>query len=289
MAIYRDYDQAALDDQYNNRKRVPDFQTTLDRWAADSAAVRAAGTGRLDIKYGPSERECLDIFPAHEGGPVLVFIHGGYWRSLDKDAHSFLASAINAAGIDLVMVGYPLAPQVTMDEIVAAVGRSFAWLWHESVEHGLDRERIFVSGHSAGGHLTASMMSENWPGLDPSLPADLIKGGCAISGLYDLEPIRLSFLNEDVRLDDEMARRQSPLHRIPDQAAPLILAVGEAESPEFHRQQDVYAAAWAGAGHDLQTITAPGQDHFSILDTLTDPESPLFQALAGLMGAAGAR
>jgi acetyl esterase/lipase len=126
MAIYRDYDQAALDDQYNNRKRVPDFQTTLDRWAADSAAVRAAGTGRLDIKYGPSERECLDIFPAHEGGPVLVFIHGGYWRSLDKDAHSFLASAINAAGIDLVMVGYPLAPQVTMDEIVAAVGRSFA-------------------------------------------------------------------------------------------------------------------------------------------------------------------
>ena len=287
MAIYRDYDQAALDDQYNNRKRVPNFETILDRWAADSAAVRAAGSSRLDIEYGPSERERLDIFPADADGPVLVFIHGGYWRSLDKDAHSFLAPAVNASGADLVTIGYPLAPQATMDEIVAAVGRSFAWLWREGAEHGLDRDRIFVSGHSAGGHLTASMMSEDWPARDPSLPADLIKGGCAISGLYDLEPIRLTFLNEDIRLDAEMARRQSPIHRVPERAVPLILVVGESESTEFHRQQRDYAAAWAGAGHGVTDIIAPGADHFSVLDSMTDSESSLFRALGGLIGIGG--
>ena len=136
MAIYRDYDQVELDYQYDNRERVPDFQMTLDRWAADSAAVRAAGAGRLDNVYGPSARERLDIFPAGEAAPVLVFIHGGYWRMLDKDSYSFLAPALTAAGISLVTISYPLAPQATMDEIVEAVGRSFIWLWREGAEHG---------------------------------------------------------------------------------------------------------------------------------------------------------
>jgi arylformamidase len=284
MIVYGPYDQAELDRQYDNRTRVPDFQDAIDRWAADSAAVRAGPGARLDLAYGAGERERLDIFPAADGAPVLVFLHGGYWRSLDKNTFAFVAPAWNAAGVSVVTVTYPLCPAATMDELVDAVRRAFVWLAREGGEHGLDTGRIHVAGHSAGGHLTAETMSTDWMAIDLGLPGDLIKGGCAISGLYDLEPIRLSYLNQDLRLDVESAHRNSPLRHLPKRAGPLILTVGGAESDEYHRQQNDYEAAWRRAGHPATVVDVPGHNHFTVLDLLADRESALFAAVAALIG-----
>ncbi len=291
MAIYRDYDQAALDRQYDTRSDVPDYQAFFDRWAADSTAVRAAAgdAGLIDVAYGPGPRDRLDIFPAGADAPVLAFIHGGYWRAFDKSYFSFLAPAINAAGATLVTIGYPLAPAVAMDDIVDAVRRAFIWLWREGAGHGIAADRLHVTGHSAGGHLTAETMSTDWAAIDAALPADLVKAGLAVSGLYDLEPIRLCYLNPEVRLDAEMARRNSPIHHVPRRAGPLTVTVGGAESDEFHRQQADYAAAWRAGGHDLSVVDAPGHNHFTIVDLLTDPASGPFRALMRMMGIAEPR
>ena len=284
MAVYATYDQARLDWQYNNRARVPDFQDYIDRWTEASAKAREVTRGvELNVAYGPGPREKLDVFSAGPQKPVLVFIHGGYWRSLDKDVFSFLAPALNAAGISAVLINYPLAPAATMDEIVATVRGAFVWLAGHGGGLGLNIARMHVAGHSAGGHLAAMVMSTDWSALDGQLPADLVKGGCAISGLYDLEPIRLCYLNEDLHLDMESARRNSPIHLAPARAGPLILTVGGLEPAEYQRQQRVQADAWRTAGHSLTTVDAPGLDHFSIVDSFLAPNGPLLAALLSQM------
>ncbi len=283
MPVYRNFDQEELDREYNTRADVPDFQSFFDRWAADSANVRETIGGMIDIAYGPGPRERLDVFAVEPVAPVVVFIHGGYWRAFDKNYYSFLAPPLNKAGISLVAISYPLAPAATMDEIVAAVRRAFLWIWRHGADYGLDPRRLHAFGHSAGGHLTAEAMSADWPAIDSGAPADLIKGGFGLSGLYDLEPIRLSFLNADVRLDAAMANRNSPIHHVPRADAPLVLSVGGAESSEFHRQQKAYAAAWRAAGNRAIEIPAPGHNHFTIVDELAVPESALFAALKGLV------
>ncbi len=280
MAVYATYDQAGLDRQYDNRARVPDFQDYIDRWTETSARAREATRGvELDVAYGPGPRHRLDIFPAGPEQPVLVFIHGGYWRSLDKSIFSCVAPALNVAGVSVVVINYPLAPAATMDDIVAAVRGAFVWLARRAGGHGLNIARMHVAGHSAGGHLTAMVMSTDWTGLDDQLPADLVKGGCAISGLYDLEPIRLCYLNADLHLDADSARRNSPVHLAPAQAGPLILTVGELESDEYHRQYRVQADAWRTAGHSVTTVGAPGLDHFSAFDSFLAPDGPLLAAV----------
>ncbi|MCP4326815.1 MAG: alpha/beta hydrolase [Alphaproteobacteria bacterium] len=283
MALYRNYNQAGLDAQYNNRARVPGHQTHIDRWATDSAAVRATADGRLDIAYGPAERERLDIFSAGPSAPVLAFIHGGYWKALDKDHFSYPAPAFKAAGISWVTIGYPLAPAATMDDIVDAVRRALAWLWREGAGHGLDPNRLFVTGHSAGGHLTAVMLSTDWPRFDAALPGDLVKGGCAISGIYDLEPIRLSFMNDEIGLDPAMVGRHSPIRHVDDGGGRLVVAVGAEESPEFLRQQDDFATARRAAGKSVTVVDAPGDDHFSVVAALARPDSALFGAVKQLV------
>jgi len=279
MSLYRDYDQEQLDYQYNTRAEVPDFQDFFDRWAAESAAIRDATDGIYDIAYGEGERERLDVFGLGPDAPVLVFIHGGYWRAFDKSYFSFLAPAAKRAGLALVAISYPLAPAATMDEIVDAVRRAFVWLWRHGAEHGLARERLYVAGHSAGGHLTAEIMSTDFTALDPDAPGDLVKAGFAISGLYDLEPIRLTYLNEDLRMDAETARRNSPIGHVPSGAGPLLMTVGGRESAEFHRQQADYAAAWRAAGNSAEILAADDLHHFDILDRLAEADSPLMAAL----------
>ena len=282
MAIYRDYDQAALDDQYNNRKRVPNFETILDRWAADSAAVRAAGTSRLDIEYGPSPRERLDIFPADGDGPVLVFIHGGYWRSLDKSDFSFLAPAWVDAGVSLVVVNYDLCPKVSIERIVQQMLAASVWLYRHAEQYGMDEDRLYVSGHSAGGHLAAMMLAALWPVIDRSLPRELYKGAIAVSGVYDLQPlVQVDWLNGDLRLDEESALRLSPAYLPPATRAPLALAVGGLESSEFKRQNALLAQRWKPvlAGN----IAMPGTDHFTVIDGLADPANALFAGAKRMM------
>ena len=220
--IYRAYDQQGLDRQYRVTEQVPDFADTFAELDALSDRAAEALDCELDVAYGDGPAEKLDIFRVRgQGAPIHVFIHGGYWRAFDKSGHRFVAVPLVGAGVATVLPNYDLCPNVTMDDIVRQNRAAIAWTYKNAERFGGDRDRIYVSGHSAGGHLTGMMMSTDWTRY--GLPADAIKGGVAISGLHDLEPIRLCFLNEDVRLDPDMAHRNSPIHNIPKSAPPRSL------------------------------------------------------------------
>ena len=274
--IFFGYDQAALDREYNNSAKIPNAAEYLAWYPGESARTRETLPARLDLRYGPHPGETLDVFLPEGGGPwpVHVFIHGGYWRSLDEQHFSFVARALQPAGVLVAVVNYALVPTVDMDELVRQVRASVAWL-HRNVEAlGGDRDTITVSGHSAGGHLTAMLMSTDWEAF-AGLPADVVKAGCGISGLYDLEPIRLSYLNQTLGLTMETARRNSPVHLVPAAAGPLLLAVGEKEGDEYHRQSESLAAAWRRRGLPVEVIDMAGHDHFSIVGTLIEPAGAL--------------
>ena len=276
MALYREYDRAGLDAQYFLRARVPEHPEYFRRWAEESTAVRRARPCRLDLPYDGERR--LDLFPAERApAPCLLFIHGGYWQALDKSDFSFLVPAFQDAGIAVAVVNYTLAPKAGMDEIVRQNRAAVAWLQRNAREYGIDAERIHVAGHSAGGHLTAMVLATDWGefGLDHNP----VRGACAISGLYDLEPIRLCYLNDVLGLDAATATRNSPLQHLPRQAPPLILSVGTSETPEFLRQQADFVAAWRAAGLALEVADQPGDHHFAVVERLGQPQSPLHRAV----------
>lgn len=277
MTVYRDYDQAALDAQYNNRAMVPDHPRHIEAWARESERARAARPdARLDLAYGAGEREKFDFFPAKPGAPLHLFIHGGYWRALDKSSFSYPALAFASAGIAYAAINYPLAPRASIDDIVASVRRAVAWLIGHAGDLGVDPAGISISGHSAGGHLAAMALA------DPALPRGAVCGVAAISGLYDLEPIRLCYLNAELRLDGASARRNSPIHVAPAARCPVFLTVGGRESSEYHRQQASLAEAWRGSCPKLEATASDGDDHFSIVGHLGKSDSALFRAVARL-------
>jgi len=271
-------DSAFFTREYNNRELVPQHPQFFARWTEESARARARMSCYLDRRYGEMPGETLDIFPARKGdGTCMMFIHGGYWRALDKKDCSFLAPPWVDAGVSLVVVNYDLCPAVTIETIVQQMLRASRWLWHHAEDYGMDQDRLYVSGHSAGGHLVAMLMAALWPVFDASLPKDLWKGGIAISGLYDLRPLmQVDFLQPDLRLDGESALKLSPAFMAPATRAPLLTAVGGDESSEFHRQNALLGSRWRGA--IAADITMPGRNHFSILDALAEPGSPLFTA-----------
>ena len=205
-------DPAWLDAQYNNRARVPEHPQILARWAESSALARSQLNPKLDARYGDEHGESLDVFAAERpGAPVLVFIHGGYWRSLDKSDVSFVAPALVHAGAMVVVPNYGLCPAVTIETIALQLTRALAWTWRSAAEHGGDAQRIAVAGHSAGGHLAAMMLSCRWRDVGDDLPPRLVSGALSISGLYDLEPVRLTpFLQADLQLTPQSVKRLSP-------------------------------------------------------------------------------
>ena len=271
---YREMDPAEIDRQLNLRACWPEHGQYFQRWASASAAARTRLEGRLDLAYGEAEGETLDLFPdpaRSEPTPLLVFIHGGYWQGLDKGDFSYLAPPFVEAGIAFASVNYDLAPKVGVGDIVVQVLKAIAWLTEAAPAHGVDPERIFVAGHSAGGHLAAVAM-----GAEP------VKGGCSISGIYELEVMRLSYHQEVLKLDPETVRAMSPLRNLPERAGPLICAVGSEETAEFLRQQDEMVAAWRGQGLDARVVDLPGRNHFSAVDALGDTSHPLFAAVRDL-------
>jgi len=276
-------DPAYYSRQYNNRELVPDHPRILQRWAQSSEHARATMTCHLEQRYGDAPGETMDLFPARKGdGSCMMFIHGGYWRSLDKRDFSFLAPAWVGAGVSLAVVNYDLCPAATLEEIVRQMLRASRWLWLHAEDYGMDEDRLYVSGHSAGGHLTAMMMAALWPVLDGRLPKDLFKGGLAISGIYDLRPIvQVDWLNGDLRLDEEAALKASPAFLPPATRAPLMTCVGGDESAEFKRQNALLAGRWRGV--HANDIAMPGRNHFSVVDGLTDPSSALFAGARRLM------
>jgi len=276
-------DRAFLSREYNNRELVPDHEQFFARGGEHSARARATMTCYLDREYGPAPGEKLDIFPARKGdGSVLMFIHGGYWRSLDKRDFAYLAPAWVDAGVSLVVVNYDLCPRVTIEEIVRQMLRASAWLYHHAEEYGMDEERLFVSGHSAGAHLTAMMMAALWPVFDARLPRDLFKGGLAISGIYDLRPmVMVDFLNADLRLDEAAALKVSPAFLPPATRAPVYTCVGGLESSEFKRQNALLAQRWRSAV--AGDVPMPGHHHFSVVDELANPASALFSGARRMM------
>ncbi len=276
-------DNAVLSRLYNNRELVPDHAQYFARWAEDSQRARSTMTCHIDLRYGDMPGETIDLFPARKGdGSCMMFIHGGYWRSLDKRDFSFLAPAFVGGGISLAVVNYDLCPRVSMDEIVRQMLRASRWLWLHAEDYGMDQDRLYVSGHSAGGHLTAMLMCALWPRFDRSLPRDLWKGGLAISGLYDLRPLpQVEWLNVDLRLDEAAAVRLSPAFMPAATRAPVMTCVGGDESSEFLRQNALLGERWRGAF--AGDIPMPGKNHFSVVDGLAEPSSALFQGARKLM------
>ncbi len=283
MNVYRDYDQAALDAQYTGRGRIPDYDSYLPRWTADSLAVRTARRCLLDVPYGESVHETLDVFiPERPRGPVHLFFHGGYWQSLSSKQFAFAAPAYLDAGAIWIAVDYALCPSVTMTELARQCRAATAFAWAHARDWGGDPEQLFVAGHSAGGHITALLLSTEWRQFGARLPRAPVKGGLAISGLYDLEPIRLSYVNNKLRMDEAEAHALSPIQHVPTRAAPLAVAVGGEESAEFHRQQADFVARWRARRRPLTVIDLPGLNHFSVMDDYAN--GTLEQAALAQMG-----
>lgn len=294
----RTQDPAWLEAQYNNRARVPAHGQILARWARDSQAARAAGSCRLDLAYGASAAERLDVFspaaptaPARAttpGAPLLVFIHGGWWRALDKADHSFVAPALTTAGAVVVVPNYALCPSVGIEDIALQMARSLVWCWRHAQELGGDPRRITVAGHSAGGHLAAMMLSALWPRLGDDLPPDLVKAALSISGVFDLEPIRRTpFLQPDLRLSPQAVKRLSPAG-FPAPAGTLRAVAGALESEEFLRHNRLIRRRW-GARAVPVCEAIPGADHFTVVDGLAQTGSRLQTLALQMMGLATPR
>jgi arylformamidase len=278
-------DQAALDANYNLRAAVPEHPAWFARYEATSAAFRARWPGRLDLPYGDSPRQAIDLFlpqAPRPSPPLLVFIHGGYWQTRDRKDFSFVAERLVEAGAAVALVGYDLAPAVDMDTIVGQIRAAIAWLGRHADGQGFDAGRICLAGHSAGGHLAAMALATDWTAF--GLPADLVKGVCAISGVFDLEPIRLCYLNEVVRLDAEQARRNSPVLLPPQTRCPVMVTVGERETEAFHRQSSAYGEALGRAGVPCELVVQPGLDHFAIIMAMTDAANPMVRAIGAWLG-----
>ncbi len=261
---------------YNNRARVPDFAHFFAQWAADSQAARALLDGLTDIAYGAGPSETLDIFPAAQAhAPVLVFIHGGYWRSLDKSDHSFVAPACVSQGACVVVPNYALCPAVTISDIVMQMVKALAWVWRCIDRWGGDPSRIHIAGHSAGGHLAAMLMACQWARYQSDLPADLVKSVVSISGLYELESVmRTPMLQSSLHLTESEVLRCSPAWMPAPASGSLISVAGALESEAFIRHNHLIQHAW---GHERVPLVEDlqGLHHFSIVNELAKPGSHL--------------
>ena len=269
--------------QYNARAMIPDHPYIFTRWLKDSAQARRTHAALFDLPYGEESGERLDFFPTHRSdAPLLVFIHGGWWRSLDKSDFSFIAPAYTRAGFNVALPNYTLAPEASIAEIVMQQLRALAWLYRSAEKYDFDPRRIVVAGHSAGAHLAAMMMAAVWPAFDADLPANLMKGGILLSGVYDLEPVRhAEFVNVDLKLDAKDIAPLSPYLMPQAHPAPFVTAFGGQESEEFRRQTQLIADAWKE--NHIADVALPDDNHLTICDAFATPGHPLQLAAVKLI------
>ncbi|HZL39448.1 MAG TPA: alpha/beta hydrolase [Pseudolabrys sp.] len=257
--------------EYDNRGRVPEHETIFAGMARNSGAYRAAARkAELGISYGPSARQIIDFFPAAgANAPLAVFIHGGYWRSRDPSSYSHFAKILNANGISVAVAGYDLAPQVSIADIIEQMRAACLHLWRKH------KQRLFVFGHSAGGHLTACMLATDWKRLDSSAPPDLVPAAYAISGVFDLMPLLHVSTNADFKLNEASARASSPVYWKVPAGRIFDAVVGSIESDEFIRQTRMIADEWAKHGVTTRYGEIEGANHFTVVDPLNDPDSAM--------------
>jgi arylformamidase len=285
MPLYRNFStQEEIDREYSPRLAIGEDRANqyIARFAEEGRRVRAAVPHMDEVPFGPSAAEHVDVYPAKtKGAPVHVFIHGGYWRAFTSKDFAFVAEAFHVRDVAAVLVNYALCPEVTVGEIVRQCREAVAWTWRRAAEFHADPSRLTVSGHSAGGHLTAMMLATDW--TKHGLPADAIKAACPISGLFDLGPFPHSFLQPQLKLDDRQVAEQSPLRHPVRARCPVLVAVGGDESAEFHRQSEEYVAHAKAHGLETRYLDVPGKDHFSVLEDFSAPGRPLFEAFSKLL------
>ena len=265
-------DRTTLDRAYNNSAAVPESGAMFKAWLVRSEEVRASHPEHLNLAYGPRPRNRIDYFSAGRQTPVLVFIHGGFWQMRSKEDFAFLAESFLGSGVSVAMVGYPLGPEASMDEIVADTHAAIRYLATELPNLGGDPERVVVSGWSSGGHLATLVLDE------PSL-----RGGVSISGIYELEPLLKSYVNDKLHMDQAMAQRNSPILRLPKSSKPLDLFAGSAELPEMRRQTADYASARRAAGLPMQYAEIPGANHYTVLNSMMNADGAIHQAIMAML------
>jgi arylformamidase len=273
------YPKEFVEREYNNRALVPEHADYFARWEKDSQFVRETLPAHLDLAYGPHPRHRIDLFSAGKAARgTLIFIHGGYWRSLDKSMFSWLAASWAAAGVNVAMPSYRLAPEARIDDIVDDIIEAANWLAANGARYGVPCDRLVVSGHSAGGHLTAALFAAPRERLrfDPAR----IAGGVPFSGIFDFEPMLQFGFNADFKLDAAAARRLTLLDKKPTVGAKLVVAAGAGESSEFQRQSRAFADAWSP--QSAPALLLPGLNHFSIVDSFAERGQPLYEATLAL-------
>jgi arylformamidase len=284
--LYREFEtQAQIDAQYNPSLKLADVTAPGKHYAAQSVLARAQLRGILDVPYGPTLAETLDIFPADvPNAPVFVFIHGGYWRALSSKDFSCVALGLQPLGITTVVVNYALCPFVTIDEITRQMRAAVAWTHRHIAAHGGDPARVALGGHSAGAHLTAMCLQTRWDD-DYGLPQDPVAAAVLVSGIYDIAPLRYSYLQPMIQLGEGTIRRNSPMFSVRPCATPIWVNWGDEETPEFARQASSFHAEWQRAGNQGELSALPDADHYRGIHGFENPQSSLCQWLASRLWA----
>lgn len=280
MTYWADWTDEQMEANFSPRKAVPEIEKHLEDFAARAAETRRFYDMRRNISYGDHPRELYDVFPGIIGGPMHIFIHGGYWRALSKDDHSFVAPPFNAAGATVVMMNYPLCPEVTLSSLVSSVMQGIAHAIRHAADYGASPDRVHVSGHSAGGHLTAMAAAHDWTAH--GLAADAIKSAAPLSGIFDPRATRRIPLNQEIGLDDAEAAANNVLAEAftPLPHVKLLVAAGGAEPGGWIEQSRQYARMF---GVETPVMLPEGANHFTLLDHVADSKSPLCRAMLALM------
>lgn len=281
--LYRQFlTQEQIDAEYDVEKSVPDFMVYAKHYVEASEALRQRVDAHLDVAYGPTMDETLDIFPAEQpDAPVFVFIHGGAWRILSSKEFSTVANGMRARGITTVVVNYSLCPKVGIDEITRQSRAAVAWVLRNIACYGGDPNRVVLGGHSAGGHLTAMCLQTDWES-EYGLPKDPLAGAVAVSGVFEIEPFRWSSIQPMLQIDDGVIRRNTPLHSVRRCATPLLVSWGSEEPAEFERQSLSFVQAWSEAGNRVQLLPQEGRNHFDAIYGFEQADHPLSDWIANV-------
>lgn len=283
VKVYRDYTQEQLDAQYNQASIVADNSGYKQHKIAQSQRVRERFESLLNVAYGPSRHEMLDVFKCNRAGsPTVVFLHGGAWKGGHKDEVSFIAEPYVDAGANVVTVNFALVPEVRLEEQVRQAAAAIAWTYKNASSFGGDPERVFVMGHSSGGHLAGMMMVTDWTQF--GVPADALKGGAPFSGMFDLEPVQLSWRNTYLKMNRDEALRLSSIRCIPNRTLPLVIGYGSGELAEFQRQSREFAAAWRARGYPCAEMELSGLNHFEVQQQMARAGSQPVKAICAMMG-----